>query len=80
MVCDNIPTDHNDATDDHGLTPGMIAGLHHVQRHTLIKERELQELVATTGIPAALVTELTQRLTVIKVVAGGLLSDGGPGR
>ena len=78
MVCVNPPNNHDDASDDHGLTPEDIARLHQIRREAVANERDLREAMATTGLSTGVATELTNRLTAIKAVASAFLDGGEP--
>lgn len=77
MVCVNSSGMEPPDGPDDSLSAEEIASLHQIRRDALADERELQDLIATAGLPADALAELTQRLTVIKAIVGGFLGDGG---
>jgi hypothetical protein len=74
MVCINPP----DPADPDDLSPAeMLRRLQQIRRDALVNERALQEVIASSGLAASEVGELTKRLTAIKALAGGFMGDGG---
>jgi hypothetical protein len=73
MVCDNTPDEHNAKPDGDGLSKEDLALLHQIRRIALASESELRQMRSSPALPDATAAEMTQRLTAIKALAGGLL-------